>query len=154
MTYQAFIDHVKDYFGFGMNVFQSEVMMKFISQYEENKMLEGFNALVENCRSQPRVAHVKEAFKAAHILPREHTGDRGCERCDGTTWRYLTVRSPKDDFTYQAVETCSCTPRNLDPSQNPKWPYPDQGCGAVLEQLKEVKHEDKTQPSIVMEELS
>ena len=124
MTYQAFIDHVKDYFGFGMNVFQSEVMMKFISQYEENKMLEGFNALVENCRSQPRVAHVKEAFKMAHILPREHTGDRGCERCDGTTWRYLTVRSPEDDFTYQAVETCSCTPRNLDPSQNPRGHIP------------------------------
>ena len=124
MTYAEFVDQVQSYFSIKMTDFQYDIMLKFISQYEEREMLEGFNAMLEHCRVSPRVAHVKEAFQKAHILPREHTGGRGCERCDGTTWRYLTVRSPEDDFTYQAVETCSCTPRNLDPSQNPRGHIP------------------------------
>ena len=119
MNVEAFISSIEDEWK-EIPTRSKEHYRRMAGKFSDDDRARILEQILIKCRYTPKIADIYSAADDLLIKPeRRQPATKGCRKCEGTTWIYVTCTHPQSGRKYQAVKPCSCTPRNIKFPPNP-----------------------------------
>ena len=115
MTTEKFVAKLEEHWDKELKFSQRQTYLWKVNRFSFDQLERIFERLIEEYTFLPRISQIyKTAFDDLKIETRtKRPTSTGCSECRYTTWTYVTLHHPISGEPYQAVKSCSCTPRKI-----------------------------------------
>ena len=112
MKPNEFLTLIEGYWKEKLTADNRRIYRKALARFKPDDLSRISVALVDSCAFFPKVSDVLRVAREGLMLGTEpEEKQRGCTKCDGTTWVPVTLTHPRTGRPYSAVTSCDCTPR-------------------------------------------
>ena len=115
MTTEQFVNKLEEQWDKELKLSQRQTYLRKVKRFNFDQLEQIFERLIEEYTYLPRISQIyKTAFDDLRIATqRDRPKSKGCEECRYSTWIYVTLHHPISGQPYEAVKSCSCTPRKI-----------------------------------------